>query len=68
MIEAREAEFSDNHFWGRKRAPAAPPLPADDAAPSPSDESGPKSLKDRDAVAPRDAEHADIVTGSSVSE
>lgn len=27
-IEARDAEFRENHFWGRGRSPAAPPLPA----------------------------------------
>ena len=26
-IEAREAEFATDHFWGRKRPPAPPPLP-----------------------------------------
>jgi hypothetical protein len=25
-IEARDAEFRENHFWGRERSPAAPPL------------------------------------------
>ena len=35
-IEAREAEFRGNHFWGRERSPAAPPSrpfnPASDPA------------------------------------
>ncbi len=35
-IEAREAEFQGNHFWGRERSPAAPPSrpsnPASDPA------------------------------------
>jgi hypothetical protein len=26
-IDARDAEFRENHFWGRKRGPAAPSLP-----------------------------------------
>jgi len=26
-IEARDAEYRANHFWGRERSPAAPPLP-----------------------------------------
>jgi len=34
-IEAREAEFRENHFWGRKRAPAAPPLPPETAPATP---------------------------------
>jgi hypothetical protein len=32
-IEARDAEFRENHFWGRQRSPAAPPaMPAGAAA------------------------------------
>jgi hypothetical protein len=38
-VEAREAEFRENHFWGRKRAPAAPPLPPAEPAPD-----GPEQL------------------------
>ena len=34
-IEAREAEFQGNHFWGRERSPAAPPLRPSDPAPTP---------------------------------
>ena len=26
-VAARDAEFRENHFWRRQRAPAAPPLP-----------------------------------------
>jgi len=33
LREAREAEFRENHFWGRKRAPDAPPLPPAKLAP-----------------------------------
>ncbi len=29
-VEARDAEFRENHFWGRQRSPAAPPpMPAE---------------------------------------
>lgn len=34
-IEARDAEFRENHFWERRRSPAAPPLPPAKAASDP---------------------------------
>ena len=37
-IEAREAEFATDHFWGRKRPPAGPPLPPTGPALEPVDE------------------------------
>ncbi len=31
-VEARDAEYRENYFWGRKRSPAAPPLPPEKPA------------------------------------
>ena len=34
-IQARDSEFAENHFWGRKRSPAAPPSPPSNTAADP---------------------------------
>jgi hypothetical protein len=46
-IEKREDEFATNHFWGRKRPPAAPALPAKEP-PDPADRPPPESAAPQD--------------------
>ena len=67
-IEAREDEFSTNHFWGRKRAPAAPPLPSTDPAPEASETSGAASPNGEPPRASGDADDETAVSGSSLLE